>query len=112
MTLDEIYSKIPRLACKRRCGDQCTALMLSDYEQTLIDETIGKTDFSLETGMKRGCIACPKLVKGSCSIYELRPLVCRLFGVVKKMKCTHGCKPKRWLSDLEAKELIRAAEEL
>lgn len=33
---------------------------------------------------------------GQCSTYETRPLVCRLFGAVRGMRCPHGCRPQRW----------------
>jgi Fe-S-cluster containining protein len=34
---------------------------------------------------------CPALVDGRCSVYEDRPLICRLWGAVESMPCVHGC---------------------
>lgn len=33
-------------------------------------------------------IQCGFLKDGQCSIYEVRPFVCRAFGVIKQMPCT------------------------
>jgi Fe-S-cluster containining protein len=30
---------------------------------------------------------------GRCSVYEVRPLVCRIFGASDKLPCIWGCKP-------------------
>jgi Fe-S-cluster containining protein len=53
-------------------------------------------------------LTCPLFDKetGKCTVYEVRPLVCRLFGMVKKMKCKYGCKPSKWLSDRKAFKLM------
>lgn len=41
---------------------------------------------------------CPLLTSdGKCSIYEHRPAICRIWGVVKDMQCEHGCVPDVWL---------------
>ena len=36
-------------------------------------------------------IDCPALVDGRCSVYEHRPLICRLWGAVESLPCPHGC---------------------
>lgn len=111
-TIEDIYSKIPHIHCKQKCQQACGPIMMSDFEEKAINAIYGETDFSLESAMERKCLTCPKLSKGKCSIYQHRPLVCRLFGVVKEMRCPWGCSPKRWLKREEARELIKAAENL
>ena len=44
---------------------------------------------------------------GRCTVYPLRPLLCRLWGTVPSMACPHGCQPDRWLTEEEAAELVR-----
>ena len=51
-------------------------------------------------------------VHGACSVYAYRPLICRLWGTVKRMQCPHGCEPERWLSDEEAHEMIQEVERI
>ncbi len=63
---------------------------------------------------KFGELTCTHLTnEGRCAIYEHRPLVCRLYGAVKRMKCPHGCKPKGgYLPEEKARELIKELEDL
>ena len=51
---------------------------------------------------------CPYLdTNKRCTIYEVRPAICRLYGVVQAMQCPHG-KSKQYLSDDEAISVLRA----
>lgn len=49
---------------------------------------------------------CPHLVDGGCSVYEARPMVCRLFGVSEIMPC-EDCKPDHSLSAADTESLLR-----
>jgi hypothetical protein len=50
---------------------------------------------------------CPALtVLGRCSIYEDRPTICRLWGVVESMPCPWGCRPDRYLTDEQGHALL------
>jgi Fe-S-cluster containining protein len=55
---------------------------------------------------------CVYLKKERCSIYSVRPLVCRLYGVSNGMQCPHGCQPSRLLTDVEAHLLIEETANL
>lgn len=46
------------------------------------------------------------MVDGRCSVYVVRPLLCRLWGMVDKMRCPHGCVPSRWPADDEIKAIF------
>lgn len=46
--------------------------------------------FSAETG-KCGYLND----RGRCDVYEVRPLVCRVFGASQKLPCIWGCKPRQ-----------------
>jgi Fe-S-cluster containining protein len=47
-----------------------------------------------------------------CGVYEIRPMICRLWGVVEVMKCPYGCVPERYLTSQEGARLILEAEEI
>lgn len=54
-----------------------------------------------------GHLNCPHLSPiGTCSVYAIRPLICRIWGMVEAMPCEWGCKPSRMLTDDEAHHLI------
>lgn len=104
MTVQDLYRRIPAIHCKGLCYDACGIILLqqSEYEQVprIVPERT-TTD----------SLTCPFLVNRRCSIYEHRPLICRLWGVVKTrmFTCPHGCRPKRWLRDAEGHALIDEA---
>jgi len=57
---------------------------------------------ALETLKRDGNYACPALDEGRCTVYERRPSICRLWGVVESLACPHGCRPEpRALTDQE-----------
>jgi Fe-S-cluster containining protein len=51
---------------------------------------------------------CDALTAGKrCAVYDLRPLVCRLWGAVESMPCVYGCVPEGgYLTDMDAYRLI------
>jgi Fe-S-cluster containining protein len=53
-----------------------------------------------------GYRVCPLLKAGRCSVYAIRPMICRLYGVTDEMPCPHGCTPERMLTEHQAMELM------
>lgn len=51
-------------------------------------------------------LTCPMLKNKQCSVYPVRPMICRIWGLVRKLRCPHGCEPDRWLTDEEARQFI------
>ncbi|MDX6649701.1 MAG: uncharacterized protein QOJ97_1652 [Solirubrobacteraceae bacterium] len=50
---------------------------------------------------------CPALDKGLCSVYGVRPMICRLWGIGEQMKCPHGCKPEGgWITAAETQRFL------
>jgi hypothetical protein len=48
-----------------------------------------------------------------CRVYEIRPMICRLWGLVKGMPCPYGCRPDGGLLlDSEGKRLLQEAERI
>lgn len=104
--LDKLYEEVPQVACQGLCTDSCGPLALSVLERKRIARST-----SLRTVNATGP-ACPMLRQGRCTVYKLRPLVCRLFGVTRNMVCPWGCVPDRWLEVSEWDALLRMAEEI
>jgi Fe-S-cluster containining protein len=111
--LDKLYAKIPKIKCQKKCSDYCGVIDVTDIERRLVTEELGLDPFThlqdiLEKVERneKSCLNCPSLKDGLCSIYKLRPFICRIFGVVKKLQCPHGCKPERWLTDAEVKKIL------
>lgn len=114
--LDKVYKKLPKLNCKGKCVQSCSVIKVSDYERERISKFIGHDPFIEDTKLVDHLKnnppdkwSCELLKDGRCSVYNKRPLICRLFGLVKKMACPFGCVPDRWLSDSEAKIMMKKA---
>lgn len=119
--LERIYNSLPDIQCKRLCARACVVIPVTKLEREHMVEKLGRDPFPYFEDFARGyvgakrlgfnpdlsCIKCPNLnEKNECSIHLIRPLICRLFGLVKKLRCPYGCVPERWVSDKEAKRLF------
>ena len=94
--IDEILTRLPRINCQRKCQEACGPILMSRLEWKRICHRVGHVP-----GPKPD-LTCPLLKDGLCSVYDIRPAICRLWGLVKKMACPWGCEPERWLTDEEA----------
>jgi Fe-S-cluster containining protein len=59
----------------------------------------------------RGDWSCPALTEENrCAVYDIRPMICRLWGAMKSLRCGFGCQPATgWLTDIQAQELLGKA---
>jgi Fe-S-cluster containining protein len=50
---------------------------------------------------------CPMLsAEGRCTVYALRPALCRLWFMVEDLPCPYGCRPERYLTAREALSVL------
>lgn len=96
-----VWAKVPTIACKGLCAHSCGPVLMSNAEWAVMRSN------GLPAPVK-DCLDCPALAWERCSLYDVRPLICRLWGVVDRdgMRCPHGCQPERWLTDDEAHDLL------
>lgn len=119
--LDRVYARLPLVSCRGLCQVGCGSVVMAGMEQTRIRERHG-VELPLagvfgantaRTALGLPDNRCPALDRaGRCRVYLDRPLVCRLYGVVRGMRCPYGCEPERWLPEHEARALIASVEEL
>lgn len=93
LALRELYRRIPKVNCKRLCGHSCrTVIDMSHTERERIETFLGEP---LPEWMRTTVnLVCPLLSHtGECTVYGLRPMVCRLWGAVDTpaLSCPHGC---------------------
>ncbi len=102
--LDEVYAQIPRIECRGECWDSCGPIQMTRVEQQRMAVRQGKT-LPLLSKARR----CPMLgMFGQCTVYDDRPLICRLWGVVPSMQCNFGCVPEGGLLSERAGHLLIA----
>lgn len=104
--LAEIYNSLPHLKCQGKCQDSCGVIPVFEIEVQNI-KRLNLNPPSTVNSSQYGELTCSQLSAfGTCKIYSSRPLACRLFGLVEKMRCPFGCVPERWLTDEETDKLM------
>jgi hypothetical protein len=113
--LDAVYSNLPTIACRGLCQASCGPVVqgrsMTGQELLRLQDAGGEK----RGKQRRAPLACPYLTAedetGRCSVYEARPMICRLWGIVAEMPCPHGCEvePGR-LSDREARMAMAFVE--
>lgn len=114
--LEAVYARLPKLNCQGKCQACCGPIGLTKVEHDRMAERGRPMPRLLD--MHDGTLfsqsmQCPQLAgNGRCTVYAIRPMVCRLWGLVESMKCPHGCVPEGgFLSEREGHLLFRDALE-
>lgn len=111
-SLAAIYAELPELRCRGKCQESCGPILMSDAEKARF-QTAGKRVPTPIEVLGSDHAQCPHLSPvGRCTVYEIRPLICRLWGSVEAMKCSWGCVPDRFISDASAHRLLARADVL
>lgn len=109
--LDDLYAELPAIDCQGLCWDSCDRIDMSRAERRRIAADAG---VEIPDGTKAaGPTLCVALTMfRQCGVYEIRPLICRLWGLIESLPCTFGCRPDRYLTDQEAYEFIARAYDI
>lgn len=119
--IDELLSGLPTFKCKEGCFDCCGPITISRLEYMRCIQASGRTakdvKQQMQNNLKQGNYACPLVntETGQCTVYAVRPAICRLFGVVKgELVCPHGyaAENSALISNEQAREILRKVEEL
>jgi len=108
---EPLYARVPSSNCKGLCRTSCTGGIPTTPEEKRRLRARGVTLLPLAEGDSGE--PCPALtILGQCSVYEDRPLICRLWGTAENMPCPHGCVPDGgFMPRAEAAALVHAAGE-
>ena len=119
--IDELLSGLPTFQCKEGCFDCCGPVIISRLEYMRCIKASGRSakdvKQQMQSDLKQGIYTCPLFDAETkkCSVYEVRPAICRLFGVVKgELLCPHGHAPDPsvLLSDEQSRAILRKVGEL
>ena len=94
--IQKLYDRIPAFHCKEGCTRCCDNWIQAAPEEEL---RCGGFEFTGEV--------CPKLCETGCTVYENRPLICRLFASSESMPCPYGYGPETPLTKEETREILR-----
>lgn len=110
--LEYLYARVPSIACRRLCGEACGPMILTDLEARRLQTATHVKPRTLPMITSEADLRCIYLARDqrACTVHAIRPLICRVWGVVKRLSCRYGCVPDRWLSDPEFLALAQAVE--
>ena len=113
--IEAIWEQVPDPHCKGLCTNACTVIPMTMIEARRLRRAGHPLPHHADVLVKMVASGerqdCPALVDGQCTVYEMRPLICRLYGAVEDMQCEHGCRPDGGLLPTgTARRLIDLAE--
>ena len=80
---------IPSFECEPGCHDCCGPVTTSTEEMARLPR---KSQAEQEAALER--LDCVHLGPNGCTVYEERPMICRLFGTTPRMACPRGRGPE------------------
>lgn len=98
--IEALYAELPKIECQGKCAESCGPVPMGRVEWQRVCRAGGERKGNPLT------LVCPYLEEERCSVYEVRPLLCRLWGIVETMECPWGCKPERYLTREEGYALM------
>jgi hypothetical protein len=111
--LQAVYDRIPKIPdCDGSCWVSCGPAPMTTRERQRIRERGFRITPANEAVMQEGEYWCEALTGDKrCAVYDVRPLVCRFWGSIDRLKCPFGCVPEGgWLSAEEAAQLVREVD--
>ena len=106
MDIEDLYALIPEFMCTPGCRECCENFGVPSrtrVEDERIKAFLNK--HALPTGQAQGN-TCPYLTERGCSIYPVRPLICRLYGNAPNYRCKMDVAPLRMLHEDEEAEIF------
>jgi uncharacterized protein len=88
-TVERLRERIPSFDCVAGCHDCCGPVTTSSEEMSRLPV---KTDAEHDAALND--LNCVHLGPKGCTVYEERPLICRLFGTTPRMACPNGRRPE------------------
>ncbi len=85
MNLQEMRCKVPMMECALGCHDCCGPVPLAPEEASRLPRQLLKRP-------KKDLLSCRFLDSHGCTVYDERPMMCRLFGasVERMLRCPAG----------------------
>ena len=88
-TFESMYASLPTVVCQGLCAASCGPIACSQAEADRMAAAAGRP-LEFTSGLTCGYLDD---VHRRCTVYAVRPLICRLWGVATDMVCPWGCQP-------------------
>ena len=88
--ISALRRQIPSFECVPGCHDCCGPVTTSPEEMSRLPrKTAAEQDAAMDE------LNCVHLGPNGCTVYEERPMICRLFGTTPNLPCPHGRGPEQ-----------------
>lgn len=96
--ISEIRQRIPGMRCIPGCVACCNHVPWSkvEYERMIRRYPKNAKPYNIHS------LKCPFITEDGCSIYEERPITCRMFGVSEGLECPRGAIAAEMLNEQQA----------
>ena len=88
--IDQLRLQIPSFTCVPGCHDCCGPVTASSEEMARLPV---KSDAEHDAALAE--YNCVHLSPQGCTVYDQRPLICRLFGTTSSLPCPRGQGPEQ-----------------
>jgi len=106
--LERLYAQVPRVACTGGCAGACGPIPMSTLEAKRLRVVSHVKPRVVDDKLTCGYLS----PNGRCTVYAIRPLICRIYGALEMLSCPRGCVPERWLTPQESLALNQAVERI
>jgi Fe-S-cluster containining protein len=89
-----LREQIPSFECVKGCHDCCGPVTASSEEMSRLPV---KSDAEHDAALND--LSCVHLGPDGCTVYEDRPLICRLFGTTPRMACPNDRRPEEMVDE-------------
>lgn len=110
--LEQLYASLPKMRCIGQCASSCGVVELTPLERARIErrgiDWVDGVAVELPDGqhLSTTCSALDQ-ARLVCRVYQDRPMVCRIWGLIEALACPYGCVPEGgYLDDLEGLRLM------
>ena len=94
--IERLRRLIPEMRCPDGCAECCGPVPFSKWEWDQVSDK-----------RKATRVTCPHVgPTGRCECYDHRPIICRLFGTFRKLRCPKGARPARFLPTWKANMIM------
>lgn len=106
---ERVSSRIPEFECKKKCQEACGPVFWSEAEQIVIVDWLQQRGRGELLATDVRSLTCPYLEDGLCSIHEVRPVLCQMYGATKdeRMHCPFGCRPKKPIKEKLVRRIFK-----
>ena len=106
MEIEDLYELVPSFQCKPGCIECCVDFGVPSRTR-VEEERIG--EYVKTHGVERHQVTglrCPYVTASGCAIYEVRPLICRLYGTSPNYRCRLRVQPVSLLHEDEEADIF------